>query len=46
MRGAVASLAGPVSFECIEDGTHQLMLFHTEQFSSLVRSWISKQIQL
>lgn len=44
MRAAVDSLSGPVSFECLEDGTHQLMLFHTEEFSSLVKNWIDQQI--
>ena len=44
MKAAVASLAGPVTFECLPDGTHQLMLFHTEEFSSLVRGWILKNI--
>jgi len=34
-------IAGPVRFELIPGGKHQLMLFNTEVFSDLVEDWVA-----
>jgi len=35
------AIAGPVRFELVEGGKHQLMLFNTEAFSALVEDWVA-----
>jgi alpha-beta hydrolase superfamily lysophospholipase len=39
------SIAGPVRFELIPGGKHQLMLFNTEVFSDLVEDWVAPILQ-
>lgn len=39
------AIAGPVRFELIPGGKHQLMLFNTEAFSNLVEDWVSSLLQ-
>jgi pimeloyl-ACP methyl ester carboxylesterase len=38
------SISGPVEYYCLEGGSHQLMLFHTEDFSSKVHEWVQQYI--
>jgi alpha-beta hydrolase superfamily lysophospholipase len=38
---AAQAIAGPVRFELIPRGKHQLMLFNTEVFSDLVEDWVA-----
>ena len=42
MKATADAIAGPVEFYCLEGGTHQLMLFHTETFSEKVDQWVHK----
>jgi len=44
MKGVADAIAGPVEFYCLEEGKHQLMLFHTETFSAKVHEWVGKQL--
>lgn len=44
LKGVADSIAGPVEFYCMEEGTHQLMLFHTAEFSEKVDQWVNAQI--
>jgi alpha-beta hydrolase superfamily lysophospholipase len=44
VRATAAAIAGPVRFEIIPGGKHQLMLFNTEVFSDLVEEWASPLI--
>jgi len=39
------AIAGPVQFELIEGGKHQLMLFNTDVFSDLVERWVTPILQ-
>ncbi len=39
VEATAKSIAGPVRFEIIEGGRHQLMLFNTEVFAGLVEDW-------
>ncbi len=41
MRSVADAIAGPVEFYCLDEGKHQLMLFHTELFSDKVDAWVS-----
>jgi len=38
------AIGGPVQFEVFKDAGHQLMLFHTKEFSDLVHGWALKHI--
>jgi len=38
----VDATSGPVEFFILPDGRHQLMLFHTEQYSQVVLDWCHK----
>jgi len=38
----VDATSGPVEFFILPDGRHQLMLFHTEQYSQVVLDWCRK----
>lgn len=38
---AAKSIAGPVRYELVPSGKHQLMLFNTEVFSDLVEDWVA-----
>lgn len=40
-RATAAAIGGPVRFELIPGGKHQLMLFNTEVFSNLVEEWVA-----
>jgi alpha-beta hydrolase superfamily lysophospholipase len=40
-RACAASIAGPVRFEVIPGGKHQLMLFNTAVFSDLLEDWLA-----
>jgi hypothetical protein len=44
MEATADAIAGPVEFYCLEEGKHQLMLFHTETFSAKVDDWVRKQL--
>ncbi|MFN5821559.1 MAG: alpha/beta fold hydrolase, partial [Novosphingobium sp.] len=39
VEATAKGIAGPVRFELVPGGKHQLMLFNTEVFSSLVEDW-------
>jgi alpha-beta hydrolase superfamily lysophospholipase len=41
VRACAASIGGPVRFELIPGGKHQLMLFNTAVFSDLIEEWIT-----
>jgi pimeloyl-ACP methyl ester carboxylesterase len=45
MKSVAEAIAGPVEFYCLEDGSHQLMLFHTEVYSRTVHDWALRQIE-
>lgn len=40
VRTCAESIAGPVRFEVLTGAAHQLMLFETERFSSLIEDWV------
>lgn len=42
---AAKAIAGPVRWELIPGGKHQLMLFNTEVFSDLVEDWVAPILQ-
>lgn len=44
MKMVADGIAGPVDFYCLPEGKHQLMLFHTEAFSTKVDEWIKQTI--
>ncbi len=44
MRALADGIAGPVEFYCLEGGSHQLMLFHTEEYSRVVHDWVLRQL--
>ncbi len=44
MKMVADGIAGPVEFYCLEGGKHQLMLFHTEEFSAKIHEWVRKNI--
>ncbi|MES9968499.1 MAG: alpha/beta hydrolase [Candidatus Thiodiazotropha sp.] len=44
MKSAADAIAGPVELYCLEGGSHQLMLFHTETFSEKVHDWVNRQL--
>ncbi|MEZ5998718.1 MAG: alpha/beta hydrolase [Hyphomonas sp.] len=39
VKKVAGAIAGPVRFELIPNGKHQLMLFNTEVFADLVEDW-------
>lgn len=44
MQATADGIAGPVEYHCVEGASHQLMLFHTELFSTMVQDWVQKQL--
>ena len=44
VRQCAQSIAGPVRFELIKGGKHQLMLFNTEVFSDLIEDWVKPHL--
>jgi len=44
MKSVADAIAGPVEFYCMEEGAHQLMLFHTEAYSKVVHDWSLRQL--
>jgi pimeloyl-ACP methyl ester carboxylesterase len=44
MKMTADAISGPVEFYCLEEGTHQLMLFHTEEYSKVVHDWALRQL--
>ena len=44
MQATADSIAGPVEFYCLEEGTHQLMLFHTDTYSDTVHDWVLRHV--
>lgn len=44
MQATADAIAGPVEFYCLEEGTHQLMLFHTETYSAAVHDWALRHV--
>lgn len=44
-RAVVDATAGPVEFHIEPDGVHQLMLFHTESYSTLIADWCREQLK-
>ncbi len=44
MKMVADSIAGPVEYYCLEGGGHQLMLFHTEEFSAKVHDWVRRHL--
>ncbi len=41
VEATAKAIAGPVRFEIIQGGRHQLMLFNTEVFSDLIEDWVA-----
>jgi pimeloyl-ACP methyl ester carboxylesterase len=41
VKATAEAIAGPVRFEIIPGGKHQLMLFNTEVFSDLLEEWVA-----
>jgi alpha-beta hydrolase superfamily lysophospholipase len=39
-KQVVDAIGGPTRFHVVPNGAHQLMLFHTDEFSRLVHDWI------
>ena len=44
MKVAADSIAGPVTLKIFEGASHQLMLFHTAQFSDAVHEFVLANI--
>lgn len=44
MKSTADAIAGPVEYYMVEGGSHQLMLFHTEEFSNKVEGWIANYL--
>jgi len=44
MQAVADSISGPVEFSSMKDASHQLMLFHTDEYSKLIHEWTLKQI--
>ena len=44
MKMTADAISGPVEFYCLDEGTHQLMLFHTEEYSKVVHDWALRQL--
>lgn len=44
MKSVADAIAGPVEFYCMAEGTHQLMLFHTEVYSDVVQKWVLRHL--
>ena len=45
VKSAASQIAGPVELKIFEGAGHQLMLFHTEQFSDAVQDFVLRQIE-
>ena len=45
MKAVADGIAGPVEFWCLDEGKHQLMLFHTETFSDKVARWVADRLE-
>ncbi|WP_052432559.1 serine aminopeptidase domain-containing protein [Streptacidiphilus carbonis] len=43
-RGVVAATGGPVQLHVHPDGVHQLMIFHTADYSAVVSEWCRKRL--
>jgi pimeloyl-ACP methyl ester carboxylesterase len=44
VKAVAGGIGGPVDFEVFDGAGHQLMLFHTDEFSNTVHEWALKQI--
>jgi len=44
-KQVVDAIGGPTRFHIVPKGAHQLMLFHTKEFSQLVHDWALEQLQ-
>lgn len=44
VKMAALAIGGPVQFKVFGGATHQLMLFHTAEFSNTVHEWVHQQI--
>ena len=44
MKAVADSIAGPVEFNCLDEASHQLMLFHTADYSRIVHDWVQRQL--
>ena len=44
IKAAAGSIGGPVELNIFKDATHQLMLFHTQEFSNAVDAFCRKHI--
>ncbi|MEP2990654.1 MAG: alpha/beta hydrolase [Parasphingorhabdus sp.] len=44
VKAVAGGIGGPVDFEVFDGAGHQLMLFHTAEFSNTVHEWALKQI--
>ncbi|BBB27110.1 alpha/beta hydrolase [Amphritea japonica] len=45
MKSVADHIAGPVELYCLKEGSHQLMLFHTKEFSDKVHEWVGLQVK-
>lgn len=44
VKAVAGGIGGPVDFQVFDEAGHQLMLFHTAEFSDTVHGWALKQI--
>jgi pimeloyl-ACP methyl ester carboxylesterase len=44
VRVCFDATGGPKTLEIVQNGSHQLMLHHTDQYVTSVDSWIRKQL--
>jgi alpha-beta hydrolase superfamily lysophospholipase len=45
MEACYNAIGGPRTLEAIKGGSHQLMLYHTDQYLDMVDEWIRAQVQ-
>lgn len=45
VKNAISVIGGPVSVEIVPNGTHQLMLYHTDVYIPIVDGWIRRQVR-
>ena len=44
IKATAQAIAGPVEYKIMADATHQMMIYHTEDFSDIVEEFVSKYI--
>lgn len=44
VKKVIDTVAGPVDFHVLAGGVHQLMLYHTAEYSDVIAGWVSRQL--